>query len=148
MKLVAQFTAAIGKAFIRDLQRGEPDNELFGFLSPMHPRFQYFQRLVDAYSNVIDHFEDHRESGRRDRRPRCEHRDGDRREHRDHREHRDRDHREHRDRGDRIDRNERDYDDRNDRNRGDFVSRIKTLNLDRDKIWFEASGSALCFHFL
>ena len=113
IKLVAQFTACIGKSFIRDLQRNEPDNETFGFLSPMHPRFQYFQRLVDSYSNIIDQFEDYKEYNNRDR-------------------HRDR----HKRRGDRG----RDRD--RDRERMDYVSRFKQLNLDRDKIWYESIGSA------
>eukprot|EP01084_Bolivina_argentea_P258936 436729_1 len=34
----------------------QPENETFGFLSPMHPRFQYFQRLIDSYSSIIDEF--------------------------------------------------------------------------------------------
>eukprot|EP01083_Nonionella_stella_P033176 90824_1 len=67
IKLVAQFTAVHGKSFIRDLQRGEPENETFGFLSPMHPRFQYFQRLIDAYCSIIDEFDEYRDNKRHNR---------------------------------------------------------------------------------
>jgi len=49
IKLTAQFEACNGKTFRREIQHEEEGNETFQFLSPIHPRFQYYQRLVDAY---------------------------------------------------------------------------------------------------
>ena len=59
IKLCAQFTACIGKSFMRQIIREERDNETFAFLSPAHPRFQYFLRLVDAYKHILEQHDDY-----------------------------------------------------------------------------------------
>jgi len=65
IKLTAQFEACNGKTFRREIQHEEEGNETFQFLSLIHPRFQYYQRLVDAYRNyylnvmkVYSHFKE------------------------------------------------------------------------------------------
>jgi len=57
IKLTAQFEACNGKIFRREIQHEEEGNETFQFLSPIHPRFQYYQRLVDAYRTIIECYE-------------------------------------------------------------------------------------------
>jgi len=53
IKLTAQFVAQNGEEFQGSLQRNECRNNLFDFLKPMHQNFPIFQRLVEAYSEIL-----------------------------------------------------------------------------------------------
>jgi splicing factor 3A subunit 1 len=53
IKLTAQFTAAGGKDFLRQLSAREFRNPTFDFLRPNNALFGYFTALVDAYSRVV-----------------------------------------------------------------------------------------------
>lgn len=54
MKLTAQFAAQHGPDFVEGLARREGRNALFHFLKPIHPHFVAYQRLVDAYTLILD----------------------------------------------------------------------------------------------
>lgn len=54
IKLTAQFAARHGRNFVAALAAKEARNNLFDFLKPLHPHFIVFQRLVDAYTAILD----------------------------------------------------------------------------------------------
>lgn len=57
IKLTAQFAARHGRNFVTALAAKETRNNLFDFLKPLHPHFIVFQRLVDAYTAILDNGE-------------------------------------------------------------------------------------------
>eukprot|EP01137_Pigoraptor_chileana_P022034 Opistho-2@86475 len=54
IKLTAQFVASRGRAFLTQLMAREQRNYQFDFLRPQHSHFQYFTRLVEQFSKVIN----------------------------------------------------------------------------------------------
>lgn len=54
MKLTAHFAAQYGADFVRGVARREGRNPTFDFLKPLHPHSVIFQRLVDAYTQIIN----------------------------------------------------------------------------------------------
>ena len=53
IKLTAQYVARNGRAFLSGLTSREQGNPQFDFLNPGSPLFSFFQRLVEAYAQVI-----------------------------------------------------------------------------------------------
>lgn len=54
MKLTARFAAQYGTDFVRGVARREGRNPTFDFLKPLHPHSVIFQRLVDAYTQIVN----------------------------------------------------------------------------------------------
>lgn len=54
MKLTAQFAAQHGSEFVARIAQREERNMLFDFLKPMHPHFVAYQKLVEAYTLILD----------------------------------------------------------------------------------------------
>lgn len=53
IKLTAQFVARNGRQFVSALQSQHQMNQRYHFLNPVDPRFNYFQKLVQAYNECI-----------------------------------------------------------------------------------------------
>jgi splicing factor 3A subunit 1 len=54
VKLTAQFVARNGRQFLTSLMQKEQRNYQFDFLRPQHALFQYFTRLLEQYTKVVD----------------------------------------------------------------------------------------------
>ena len=53
MKLTALFVAKNGRSFITALSQRETRNYQFDFLRPQHSLYQFFSRLVDQYTELL-----------------------------------------------------------------------------------------------
>lgn len=53
IKLTAQFVAAKGHQFLRQLMTREARNYQFDFLKPQHSNFAYFTKLVEQYTKIL-----------------------------------------------------------------------------------------------
>uniref|UniRef100_A0A1B6LWF0 SURP motif domain-containing protein n=1 Tax=Graphocephala atropunctata TaxID=36148 RepID=A0A1B6LWF0_9HEMI len=53
VKLTAQFVARNGRQFLTNLMNREQRNYQFDFLRPQHSLFQYFTKLLEQYTKVI-----------------------------------------------------------------------------------------------
>lgn len=56
VKLTAQFVARNGRQFLTNLMNREQRNFQFDFLRPQHSLFQYFTKLLEQYTKVIQKF--------------------------------------------------------------------------------------------
>ncbi|TGZ84929.1 Surp module [Ascodesmis nigricans] len=54
VRLTAMFTAKHGRQFLTPLSQREARNYQFDFLRPNHSLYQYFQRLVDQYTELLN----------------------------------------------------------------------------------------------
>lgn len=53
VKLTAQFVARNGRQFLTQLMQKEQRNYQFDFLRPQHSLFNYFTKLVEQYTKVL-----------------------------------------------------------------------------------------------
>nr|KAG5685971.1 hypothetical protein BaRGS_017410 [Batillaria attramentaria] len=54
VKLTAQFVARNGRQFLTTVMQREQRNYLFDFLRPQHSLFNYFTKLVEQYTKILD----------------------------------------------------------------------------------------------
>src|SRR5204863_7251322 len=53
VKLTARFVAKRGKSFMTAMSQRETRNYQFDFLRPQHSLYQFFTRLVDQYTELL-----------------------------------------------------------------------------------------------